>query len=267
LKLAAEKPGGLILCVGPPESGKTTTLYSLLRQINTVDRKIWTAEDPVEIAQEGLRQVQMQPEVGLTFATAMRAFLLADPDVIMVGEMRDKETASMAIEASLRGRLVFSTLLTNTAPETITRLIDMGLYPFSLADALLAVMAQRLVRALCASCREQYPGSEEEYREIAGAHGAETRAKKIGPFGPAFTLWRAKGCDACNQTGYKGYLGLHELLVATDSIKNAVRRRSTAEEIRKLAIEGGMSTLLQDGIQKAMAGLTDMKQVLAVCSL
>jgi type II secretory ATPase GspE/PulE/Tfp pilus assembly ATPase PilB-like protein len=266
LRFAAEKPYGLVLCVGPTGSGKTTTLHSLLGHINTVDRKIWTAEDPVEITQAGLRQVQMQPKIGLTFATAMRAFLRADPDVIMVGEMRDQETASTAIEASLTGHLVVSTLHTNTAPETITRLIDMGLDPFSFSDALLVVLAQRLARSLCKNCREQYAGSEEEYQQIAGAYDAETRVKKVGPYGSAFKLWRGRGCEACEQTGYKGRLGLHELLVTTDAIKAAMQRRATAEEIRKQALEGGMSTLLQDGIQKAMAGLTDMKQVLAVCS-
>jgi len=266
LRVAAEKPYGLILCVGPTGSGKTTTLHSLLGHINTIDRKIWTAEDPVEITQPGLRQVQMQPKIGLTFAAAMRAFLRADPDVIMVGEMRDQETAATAIEASLTGHLVVSTLHTNTAPETITRLVDMGLDPFSFADALLAVLAQRLARALCKNCREQYPGSKEEYDEVAGAYDAESRAKRIGAYGPTFKLWRGRGCDACQHTGYKGRLGLHELLVASDPVKLAVQRRSSAEEIRRLALEGGMSTLLQDGIQKALAGLTDVKQVLAVCS-
>jgi type II secretory ATPase GspE/PulE/Tfp pilus assembly ATPase PilB-like protein len=265
-KLAAEKPYGLILCVGPTGSGKTTTLHSLLGEINTVDRKIWTAEDPVEITQAGLRQVQMLPKIGLTFAMAMRSFLRADPDVIMVGEMRDEETASTAIEASLTGHLVVSTLHTNSAPETITRLIAMGLDPFSFADALLAILAQRLARGLCKVCREQYAGSQPEYDELAGGYDPEVREKKIGTYGPAFKLWRAKGCDACGQSGYKGRIAIHELLVATDPIKAAIQRRASVDELRKTAVEAGMTTLLQDGIQKVMAGLTDMKQVLAVCS-
>jgi type II secretory ATPase GspE/PulE/Tfp pilus assembly ATPase PilB-like protein len=266
LKVLAEKPYGLILCVGPTGSGKTTTLHSLLGQINTIDRKIWTAEDPVEITQHGLRQVQMQPKIGLDFATAMRAFLRADPDVIMVGEMRDEETAGTAIEASLTGHLVVSTLHTNSAPETITRLIDMGLDPFSFADALLGILAQRLVRGLCKECRQQYAGSREEYEEVSHAYAAEDRPKKLGPFGAAFKLWRGVGCEACENSGYKKRLGIHELLVATDPVKRAIQRKSTVDDLRKIALEEGMTTLLQDGVQKAMAGLTDMKQVLAVCS-
>ncbi len=266
LKMAAEKPYGLILCVGPTGSGKTTTLHSLLGHINTIDRKIWTAEDPVEITQAGLRQVQMLPKIGLTFAIAMRAFLRADPDVIMVGEMRDEETASTAIEASLTGHLVVSTLHTNSAPETITRLIEMGLDPFSFSDALIAILAQRLARALCKSCREQYLGSKEEYDEMARAYEPEARATKVGAFGPAFKLWRAKGCEECDRSGYKGRLGIHELLVTNDRIKTAVQRRATVAELRQSAIEAGMTTLMQDGVQKVLAGLTDMKQVLAVCS-
>jgi type II secretory ATPase GspE/PulE/Tfp pilus assembly ATPase PilB-like protein len=266
LKQLAEKPYGLVLCVGPTGSGKTTTLHSLLGHINTLDRKIWTAEDPVEITQYGLRQVQMQPKIGLTFATAMRAFLRADPDVIMVGEMRDEETAGTAVEASLTGHLVVSTLHTNSAPETITRLIDMGLDPFSFADALLGVLAQRLVRGLCKECRQQYAGSKEEYEEVSRSYGPDERIKKVGPFGPAFKLWRGPGCDACEKTGYKKRLGIHELLVATDPVKRAIQKKATVDEIRKIALDEGMTTLLQDGVQKAMAGLTDMKQVLAVCS-
>jgi type II secretory ATPase GspE/PulE/Tfp pilus assembly ATPase PilB-like protein len=266
LKILAEKPYGLILCVGPTGSGKTTTLHSLLGQINTIDRKIWTAEDPVEITQHGLRQVQMQPKIGLDFATAMRAFLRADPDVIMVGEMRDQETAGTAVEASLTGHLVVSTLHTNSAPETITRLIDMGLDPFSFADALLGVLAQRLVRGLCKECRQQYAGSREEYEELSRAYAPEERVKKVGAFSPAFKLWRAPGCDACEGSGYKRRFGVHELLVATDPVKRAIQKKSPVAEIRQIALEEGMTTLLQDGVQKAMAGLTDMKQVLAVCS-
>jgi type II secretory ATPase GspE/PulE/Tfp pilus assembly ATPase PilB-like protein len=266
LKQLAEKPYGLVLCVGPTGSGKTTTLHSLLGHINTIDRKIWTAEDPVEITQAGLRQVQMQPKIGLDFATAMRAFLRADPDVIMVGEMRDEETAGTAIEASLTGHLVVSTLHTNSAPETITRLIDMGLDPFSFADALLGILAQRLVRGLCKECRQHYAGSREEYEEVSRAYAPEDRAKKVLAFGPGFKLWRGVGCDACDGTGYKRRLGIHELLVATDPIKRAIQRKSTVDDLRKIALEEGMTTLLQDGVQKAIAGLTDMKQVLAVCS-
>src|SRR5258708_5149964 len=203
LKLAAEKPYGLILCVGPTGSGKTTTLHSLLGHINTVDRKIWTAEDPVEITQAGLRQVQMQTKIGLTFAVAMRAFLRADPDVIMVGEMRDKETAETGIEASLTGHLVVSTLHTNSAPETVTRLLDMGLDPFSFADSLLGVLAQRLARGLCKACKEPRAPLREEWDEIANAFGGHEVLESQGIRYPDFPLYRGRGCDNCGGTGYK----------------------------------------------------------------
>jgi type II secretory ATPase GspE/PulE/Tfp pilus assembly ATPase PilB-like protein len=261
------RPYGLVLCVGPTGSGKTTTLHSGLGAINTVDMKIWTAEDPVEITQPRLRQVQVNPKIGFTFANAMRAFLRADPDVIMVGEMRDLETASIAVEASLTGHLVLSTLHTNSAPETVVRLVDMGLDPFSFADALLGVLAQRLARALCRQCREPFIGTREQYDELAAAYGEDAFATKLGVIlGPGFRLWRARGCPACSGSGYKGRIALHELLVADDAIKVAIQHKQSAEKLRELSIQAGMTTLLQDGIEKVLAGLTDLKQVLAVCS-
>jgi len=264
LRKLLAKPYGLVLCVGPTGSGKTTTLHSALGSINTVDMKIWTAEDPVEITQAGLRQVQVQPKIGLDFASAMRAFLRADPDVIMVGEMRDKETASTGVEASLTGHLVFSTLHTNSAPETITRLIDMGLDPFSFADALLGVLAQRLTRALCKKCREQYDATDAEVDEIIQAFGAEEAARRGFARGQV-KMWRGAGCEICGKTGYKGRLAVHELLVNDDHIKQAIAKRAPVEDVRNFAMAAGMTTLLQDGIEKAIAGKTDMKQVLAVC--
>lgn len=267
LRKLVSKPYGLVLCVGPTGSGKTTTLHSALGSINTVDAKIWTAEDPVEITQEGLRQVQVNPKIGFTFANAMRAFLRADPDVIMVGEMRDLETAGTAIEASLTGHLVLSTLHTNSAPETVTRLVDMGLDPFSFADALLGVLAQRLARALCRQCREQHLAGQAEMDELAEAYGAEAFnaiLKRDYAFG--LKLWRARGCSACGQSGYKGRLGIHELLVTDDPMKRAIQKKSPVDEIRALAVKNGMKTLLQDGIEKILLGQTDLKQVLAVCS-
>jgi type II secretory ATPase GspE/PulE/Tfp pilus assembly ATPase PilB-like protein len=258
------KPYGLVLCVGPTGSGKTTTLHSALGSINTVDMKIWTAEDPVEITQAGLRQVQVQPKIGLDFASAMRAFLRADPDVIMVGEMRDKETASTGVEASLTGHLVFSTLHTNSAPETITRLIDMGLDPFSFADALLGVLAQRLTRGLCKKCRQQVDASDTEVDAIVQAFGEQEAARRGFARG-RIKMWQGAGCETCGNTGYKGRLAVHELLVNDDGIKLAIAKRAPVEDVRRLAVAGGMTTLLQDGIEKAMAGKTDMKQVLAVC--
>ncbi len=265
LKILMAKPYGLMLCVGPTGSGKTTTLHSALGSINTVDMKIWTAEDPVEITQPGLRQVQVQPKIGFDFATAMRAFLRADPDVIMVGEMRDKETAGTGIEASLTGHLVLSTLHTNSAPETITRLLDMELDPFSFADALLGVLAQRLARGICKKCRQEYTADEAETRTIIEAFGEEGAAARGYDYGKV-RLWRGVGCEACGKTGYKSRVAVHELLVNTDEIKQTIVRRKPVDEIRQLAIAGGMTTLLQDGIEKAIAGKTDLKQVLAVCS-
>jgi len=266
LKQLFKQPYGLILCVGPTGSGKTTTLHSCLGYINTPDMKIWTAEDPVEITQYGLRQVQVQPKIGFTFEAAMRAFLRADPDVIMVGEMRDKETAETGIEASLTGHLVVSTLHTNSAPETVTRLLDMELDPFSFADSLLGILAQRLARALCKACKEPRAPLREEWDEIAAAFGGHEVLESQGIRYPDFPLYRGRGCDNCGGAGYKGRIGLHELLVNSEELKRLIAHKAPVEEIRLKAIEGGMTTLLQDGIQKAMQGLTDLKQVLAVAS-
>jgi len=260
-----EKPYGMILVVGPTGSGKTTTLHAALHHINTPDRKIWTAEDPVEITQYGLRQVQVQPKIGFDFAAAMRAFLRADPDVIMVGEMRDFETAKTGVEASLTGHLVFSTLHTNSAPETITRLLDMGIDPLNFADALLGILAQRLVRTLCKKCKESYHPTLEEYQEIVESYGPELFAQLNIPYNDDFVLHRPKGCDVCDKTGYKGRMGIHELLVGTDEEKRLIQKHAHVEEMRELAISQGMTTLLQDGIMKAIQGITDFKQVRRVC--
>jgi type II secretory ATPase GspE/PulE/Tfp pilus assembly ATPase PilB-like protein len=259
------KPYGIALVVGPTGSGKTTTLHSGLGFINTVDMKIWTAEDPVEITQPGLRQVQTHAKIGFTFAIAMKAFLRADPDVIMVGEMRDHETAATGIEASLTGHLVLSTLHTNSAPETITRLLDMDIDPFNFADALLGVLAQRLIRTLCKECKEQYAPSQEEFAEIMQEYGLEQWQKLNIKYSPDIKLFRPKGCAKCNNSGYKGRMGIHELLVATDEMKRMIQKREAVEKMRVQAMKDGMTTLLQDGIQKVLAGHTDFKQVRAVC--
>lgn len=260
-----EKPYGMVLVVGPTGSGKTTTLHAGLHHINKPDRKIWTAEDPVEITQYGLRQVQVQPKIGFDFAAAMRAFLRADPDVIMVGEMRDFETAKTGVEASLTGHLVFSTLHTNSAPETITRLLDMGIDPLNFADALLGILAQRLVRTLCKKCKESYHPSLDEYREIVDSYGEDLFTKLNIPYTDNFILYRPKGCDVCDKSGYKGRIGIHEFLVGTDEVKRLIQKHATVEEMRDMAISQGMTTLLQDGILKAIQGITDFKQVRRVC--
>ncbi len=258
------KPYGIFLVVGPTGSGKTTTLHSALAYINKPETKIWTAEDPVEITQRGLRQVQVLPKIGFDFAAAMRAFLRADPDVIMVGEMRDHETVSTGIEASLTGHLVFSTLHTNSAPETITRLLDMGMDPFNFADALLGVLAQRLVRTLCKDCKEPYHPTRDEYDHLARSYGGDLESKGLA-YSEEMTLYRAKGCEKCGNTGYKGRTGIMELLHGTDDIKSLIQGRAKMEDIRGQAVKDGMTTLMQDGIRKVFLGITDFQQVRKVC--
>jgi type II secretory ATPase GspE/PulE/Tfp pilus assembly ATPase PilB-like protein len=259
------KPHGMFLVVGPTGSGKTTTLHSALSYINTPEKKIWTAEDPVEITQHRLRQVQVRPNIGYTFAAAMRAFLRADPDVIMIGEMRDYETAKMGIEASLTGHLVFSTLHTNSAAETVVRLIDMGLDPFNFADSLLGILAQRLIRTLCDECKEAYNPSREEYDYLVNSYGVLFYDHIRQHHSPALTLFKAKGCEACGNIGYKGRAGLFELLHANKTIKKQIIEKASAEEIKQEAINDGMTVLLQEGLHLVFAGKTDLKQVMATC--
>jgi len=260
------KPYGLILVCGPTGSGKTTTLHSALAYINKTETKIWTAEDPVEITQKGLRQVQVKPKIGFDFAAAMRSFLRADPDVIMVGEMRDKETTHIGIEASLTGHLVFSTLHTNSAPESIVRLLDMGMDPFNFADAILCIMAQRLVRTLCPDCKKEYNPSEEEFNELVREYGPEDFERNMGlKFSPEMTLCKPTGCEMCNNTGYRGRMGIHELLTGTDEMKKLIQMRAQMEDIRDQAIKDGMRTLKQDGIEKIFGGYADLLQVRKVC--
>lgn len=261
---AIKSPHGLILVVGPTGAGKTTTLHSGLAKINQTNRKIWTAEDPVEITQPGLRQVQVNPRIGVTFATALRSFLRADPDIIMVGEMRDEETASMGIEASLTGHLVFSTLHTNSAPETVTRLLDMGMDPFSFSDALLCILAQRLVRRLCDDCKAGYSPDEAEINEIMDEYGRDSFAA-TGLDKDNINMFHAVGCVRCGQSGYRGRLGIHELLKGTDKICSFIKRRADTDIIRQQAKLDGMTTLKQDGILKVLQGLTDIHEVRRVC--
>jgi type II secretory ATPase GspE/PulE/Tfp pilus assembly ATPase PilB-like protein len=265
IKMLAEKPHGIFLCVGPTGSGKTTLLHAILQHINTEERKIWTAEDPVEITQEGLRQLQIHPKIGLNFATAMRAFLRADPDVIMIGEMRDKETADIAIEASLTGHLVFSTLHTNSAVETVIRLLDLGCDPFNFADAILGVLATRLCKRICAACKEAYRPSREEYDELCeGQEGVDGRS--IVPTHPECELFCGRGCDQCHDSGFKGRVPLHELLVGTADIKQLIQSRARTADMLTAAVGNGMQTLIRDGIRKVLQGLTTYRQVRAVAA-
>ncbi len=277
-----EKPYGMFLVCGPTGSGKTTTLHALLSHLNTTERKIWTAEDPVEITQPGLRQVQVQPKIDFTFAAAMRAFLRADPDIIMVGEMRDKETASTGIEASLTGHLLFSTLHTNSAPESIIRLLDMGMDPFNFSDALLGIVAQRLAKTLCSNCRQEYICSEHELMGLAHEYCEELiddpadaesiYAETIKKWRQTYsdndgniTLCKYQGCEKCNHTGYSGRIALHEFLEASDDIKRLILERAKVKDILRAALASGMRTLKQDGIEKVLQGFTDMSQIRSVC--
>lgn len=267
IKDQIEKPYGLILVVGPTGSGKTTTLHSCLSRINKAETKIWTAEDPIEILQKGLRQVQITNRINFGFSDAMKTFLRGDPDVIMIGEMRDQNTCSTCLEASLTGHLVFSTLHTNSAPETITRLMDMGMNHFSFADALLLIISQRLVRTLCVNCKEDYHPDLEEFNFLSKEYGEDSFKNLNIEYSEKLILKRRVGCKDCNNSGYSGRIAIHELLSGTDSIKRLIINKSTIAKIRSRAILDGMTTLKQDGISKVFKGECDLSQVLSVCTV
>jgi len=276
-KTMVQRPYGLVLCVGPTGSGKTTTLHSALSQINRPERKIWTAEDPIEITQAGLRQVQVNPKIDWTFAKALRAFLRADPDVIMVGEVRDQETAHILVEASLTGHLVLSTLHTNTAPATVTRLLDLGVDTFNFADALIGVLAQRLVRALCRKCRTEQPASSARIEELLNdyLHAVPTggfdltREALLADWHSRFARegrlmsYQAAGCTHCGGSGMHGRLGIHELMASDRDLRGLIQARATSTELQACAIRAGMRTLRQDGIEKVLQGLTSIEEVRA----
>jgi len=284
VKSTVSKPYGLFFVCGPTGSGKTTTLHSVLKFLNTPDTKIWTAEDPVEITQKGLRQVQVNKKAGLDFAVIMKAFLRADPDIIMVGEMRDKETTGTGIEASLTGHLVFATLHTNSAPESITRLLDMGMDPFNFSDALLGILAQRLAKRMC-SCKQPYTPDGAELTAFLREYCDELMATsrfKADPKGAMeavykdwikaygndkgqLTFYKTVGCDKCGGSGFKGRCGLHELLIASDRLKKAIQEHARVAEMLAICLEEGMRTLKQDGMEKCLMGVTHMKEVRAVC--
>jgi type II secretory ATPase GspE/PulE/Tfp pilus assembly ATPase PilB-like protein len=263
---AVDMPYGLILVCGPTGSGKTTTLHAALKHLNRTERKIWTAEDPVEITQSGLRQVQVRQKIDFGFAQALRAFLRADPDIIMVGEMRDRETARIGIEASLTGHLVLSTLHTNSAPESIIRLLDMGMDPFNFADAVRCVLAQRLVPTLCSKCKEPYRPSRSEFDELVREYGHESFERSgRRPNLTEECLFRPKGCTVCGGSGYRGRMGIHELLIGSAEIKRMIQMRKPVDEIRHKAEREGMNSLKQDGIEKILDGHCDLFQVRKVC--
>jgi type II secretory ATPase GspE/PulE/Tfp pilus assembly ATPase PilB-like protein len=284
LQKIISKPYGLFFVCGPTGSGKTTTLHSILKYLNRTDTKIWTAEDPVEITQKGLRQVQINVKAGLTFPVIMRSFLRADPDIIMVGEMRDKETTSIGIEASLTGHLVFATLHTNSAPESVIRLLDMGMDPFNFSDALLGILAQRLAKRLC-KCKQAYVASEREIQALLMEYCEELDhidrfkanpeaarqaihdgwIKQYGDDKDQLTLCKPVGCDDCAGTGFSGRVGLHELMTATDALKKNIQERTRVAEMLVTALGDGMRTLKQDGIEKVLQGITDIHQVRVVC--
>ena len=250
--------GGIILVTGPTGSGKTTTLYASLAEIDNEARNIITIEDPVEYKLSGYSQIEVKPKVGLTFANALRSVLRQDPDVIMVGEMRDTETAQIAIQSALTGHLVFSTVHTNNAPATITRLIDMGIEPFLVSSSIIGVLAQRLVRRICPDCRKSYQPHPEQLRELGIK---EVSFRKLDR-----RFFRGDGCDNCRQTGYRGRIGIHELLVMSEGVKNTILESSDSDTIRKQGLKEKMITLRRDGVNKILHGLTTAEEILSITS-
>jgi len=295
------RPNGILLVTGPTGSGKTTTLYGSLNQINTPEKNILTAEDPVEYELEGIGQMQVQPKIGLTFASGLRSFLRQDPDVIMVGEIRDHETADIAIHASLTGHLVLSTLHTNDAPTAINRLVDMGIKPFQISSSVMAILAQRLVRRLCPHCRVPYVPKDADLRELGlddenmeeklaelkrvaattvigdreigetappqalGLEGEPVDPEATQVFAPVHGVhfYRPGGCDQCSQTGYRGRIGIYELLVVDEAVRRAILNDSDAKSIQRVAQEQGMRILRDDGARQVLAGVTSVEEVLA----
>jgi type IV pilus assembly protein PilB len=247
-----KRPNGIFLTTGPTGSGKTTTLYSCLREINKIESKIITTEDPVEYDIEGIIQVAINPKIDLSFAKTLRHILRQDPDIIMVGEIRDSETAEIAIQAALTGHLVFSTLHTNDAPGAVTRLVDMGVEPFLITSTVRAILAQRLVRRICQECKKEYKTPEHEILEF-GIPKEKLKAMKF---------YKGEGCSNCNGSGYKGRTGLYELLIVDDKIRDLVIKRASLTSIRNAACEAGMKTLRENGLKKVMEGITSIEEVL-----
>jgi general secretion pathway protein E len=250
---ALTQPHGILLVTGPTGSGKTTTLYTALDRLNQPDVKILTVEDPVEYQMVGINQIQVRPQIDLTFANALRSIVRQDPDVIMIGEIRDLETAQIAVQSALTGHMVLSTVHTNDAPSTVNRLLDMGVEDYLLTSTVVGILAQRLVRTLCPQCKESYVALPEIVTEMNLAR--YTRDRDI-------TLWRAKGCSHCAQTGYIGRISMLEMMPFTDSLRSLVMKHATATELRAEAIRTGMVTMYEDGLRKALAGVTTFEEVL-----
>lgn len=253
-----ERPYGMILVTGPTGSGKTTTLYGVLKKLNSVTRKILTVEDPVEYQINGINQIQVKPQIDLTFANALRSLVRQDPDVLLIGEIRDKETADIAIESALTGHLVLSTLHTNDAPGAITRLRDIGIESFLMADSLLTVLAQRLIRLLCPHCKTEYQARDVDRRKIS---------EIIPDLPESLILYQSKGCDRCGYTGYKGRQGIFELLPINESVRSAIVAGKDAGSIAQTAVEFGYRPLAYDGFHKVIEGTTTLSEVLRVTSL
>jgi general secretion pathway protein E/type IV pilus assembly protein PilB len=245
---------GILLVTGPTGSGKTTTLYACLNYINRPDRKIITVEDPVEYQMSGINQVHVRTDIGLSFAAALRSILRQAPNIIMIGEIRDMETAEIAVNASLTGHLVFSTLHTNDAPSAIIRMIDIGVKPFLVASSTRAIMAQRLVRKICEKCKDEHTPSDAELRLLGPA------AQQLS----AARLFKGRGCADCSFTGYRGRLGIFEIFLVNDEVRHMIFERVTAAELRTKARELGMRTLREDGLRKVVAGMTTLEEVLRV---
>jgi general secretion pathway protein E len=249
------QPHGILLVTGPTGSGKTTTLYTALDRLNQPDVKILTVEDPVEYQMPGINQIQVKPQIDLTFANALRSIVRQDPDVIMIGEIRDLETAQIAVQSALTGHLVLSTVHTNDAPSTVNRLLDMGVEDYLLTSTVIGILAQRLVRTLCPHCKEPYIALPELVEQM--------RLRKFVPEGP-ITLWHARACPACSQTGYTGRISILEMLPMTDALRSLVMRHATANELRAQALAEGMLTMYEDGLRKALRGVTTFEEVLRV---
>ncbi|MBT8339815.1 MAG: Flp pilus assembly complex ATPase component TadA, partial [Desulfatitalea sp.] len=253
LRQLVTSPNGIILVTGPTGSGKSTTLYSVLSSINTPDINIITIEDPVEYQLKGISQIQVNAKIDLTFARGLRSIVRQDPDVILIGEIRDRETSEIAVQSALTGHLVFSTLHTNDAPSAITRLVDIGVEPFLITSSLLAVIAQRLVRVLCEHCKEPY--KPDMTLQTLGL-----RPDRLG----RYTFYRPKGCDKCFQTGYRGRIGIYEIMLMDNQLKSLVQRTYDAHQIKQEAIKQGLVTLRRDGIEKVLKGITSIEEVIRV---